>query len=148
MRTERKIENNAGLRKAGQALSYILRADPGRPAEHLAAEAPGLTVNEENTVVKFVAAIRKALGKNLLLAELFGSKARGNFSADSDIDVLLVVREKTPEIRDRIFTALFEIDPYYEYKISPVIYSEFEYKKNAEMESPFLENLNAEGIAL
>ena len=28
MNFERKTENNAGLRKAGQALSYILRADP------------------------------------------------------------------------------------------------------------------------
>lgn len=95
-----------------------------------------MTRKEESTVREFVREIKKALGENLIVAKLFGSKVRDDFSSDSDIDLLLVVKNKTPEIRETVFTVLFEIDPYYQLKISPVIYSVLEYKRNEEMGSP------------
>ena len=107
-----------------------------------------LNKQEEKTVRRFVENIKESLGDNVILLELFGSKVRGDFLPDSDIDILLVVKKKTPEVRDTIFNILFDIDPYYEFKISPVIYSEFEYQKNRELESTFVETISKEGVML
>ena len=40
------------------------------------------------------------------------------------------------------------IDPYYEAMISPIIFSEFESKKNKGLESPFIIKVEKEGIDL
>jgi len=40
---------------------------------------------------------------------LFGSRARGDAGRDSDIDVLVVVRRETPELRRLLLDAAFEV---------------------------------------
>lgn len=107
-----------------------------------------LTAKEKEVIEEFVVCLKKTLGNSLLMVKLFGSRVREDFSGESDIDILLVVKEHNIKIQKKIFDILFEIDPYYDFKISPVIYSEFEYKKNEEMESPFVENVRKEGISL
>ena len=106
------------------------------------------TPKEEKVVKEFAECLKKTLGDNLLMVKLFGSRVRGDFSPDSDIDILLVVKNYNLQVEKKISEILFEIDPYYDFKISPVVYSEFEYRKNEEMESFFVENINKEGISL
>ena len=107
-----------------------------------------LTEKEEKIVKKFAQKLKYSLDDKMILLKLFGSKVRGDSSPDSDIDILLVVKEKTPELRDLVFNILFDLDPYYEFKISPIIYSDFEYKRNEELESTFVETVKKEGVAL
>lgn len=107
-----------------------------------------LTVNEKAAIEKFASRLEDALGDNLVSMRLFGSRIRGDFSPESDIDILLVVKNYNIEVEKKISDILFDIDPYYDFKISPVVYSELEYKKNEEMESPFIENLKREGVNL
>lgn len=106
------------------------------------------TEEEEKVIKEFVSRLKKELGENLLLVKLFGSKLRGDFSPDSDIDILLVVKTKNLELRNKIYDLLFEIDPYWDCKISLKIFSEYEYQKNIELESPFILNLEREGVTL
>jgi len=107
-----------------------------------------LTKKEEKIVKRFAQKLKYSLEDKIILLKLFGSKVRGDSSLDSDIDILLVVREKTSELRDLVFNILFDLDPYYEFKISPIIYSAFEYKRNEELESTFVETIKKEGVAL
>ncbi|MCK4905872.1 nucleotidyltransferase domain-containing protein [bacterium] len=107
-----------------------------------------LNQKEKLGLDKFSQGLRELLGNNLISLILFGSKIKGNYTQDSDIDLLVVVKEKTPQIRHQIHNILFNIDPYYELKISALLYSELEYKKNEELESPFIENLKKEGAKL
>ena len=107
-----------------------------------------LNKQEEKVVRRFAEKIKGSLEDNIVFLELFGSKVRGDFSSDSDIDILLVVKKKTPEVRDAIFDILFDVDPYYKFKVSPVIYSEFEYQRNKELESTFVETISKEGVML
>lgn len=107
-----------------------------------------LTKMENDTIEKLAQKIKDTLRDNLVLLELFGSRARGDFKADSDIDVLVIVKNKNVNLRSKLYDILFEIDPYYEYKISLIIYSEFEYQQNIKLKSPFTENLKKEGIRL
>jgi len=106
-----------------------------------------LTKREHNIVNLFSSELKSKLGNNLILINLIGSKARGDFGIDSDIDILIVVKDYSHD-KDKILDILYNIDPYYETKISPVIYSEIEYIKNKEFESPFILAVENEGIYL
>lgn len=106
-----------------------------------------LTKKEDKVVKKFSSKLKSALGKDLILINLIGSKARGDFEIDSDIDILIVVKDYFHD-KEKILDILYNIDPYYETKISPIIYSEFEYKKNKEFQSPFILAVEKEGVNL
>jgi len=107
-----------------------------------------LNQNEKVKISEFTKRLKAILGDNLILIELFGSKARGDFSKDSDIDILLVVKKKSLELRKEIYDILFEVDPYYEFKISLRLLSQFEYQENERLNSPFIEYIKKEGVKL
>ncbi len=105
-----------------------------------------LTEREGKTLNSFSTKLKAALGENLVLIKLIGSKARGDFTEDSDLDVLIVVKEYI--FKEKVYDILFSIDPYYETKISPIIYSTYEYQRNKELESPFIKAVENGGIKL
>ena len=107
-----------------------------------------LTKKEELLLMTFAKRAKDHLKDCLVLIELFGSKVRGNAMPDSDIDILLVVKEKTVAVKDALYSILFEIDPYYTFKLSLIVYSEFEYNENVRLQSPFIENVIKEGVML
>jgi predicted nucleotidyltransferase len=51
-----------------------------------------LTENERAALAALVEQSRQRYGDDLLRVVLFGSKARGDFDAESDLDVLIVAR--------------------------------------------------------
>jgi len=58
--------------------------------------------NDRLAVEAFRRAVRSALGPEVMEIKLFGSKARGTDSPDSDIDVFIIVRRRSPAIVDQI----------------------------------------------
>jgi len=107
-----------------------------------------LNKKEREVIKEITSQLTANMKDNLVILELFGSKIRGDFEKDSDIDMLVVLKKEICQSREKIFDILFEIDPYYELKISPVIYSELEYIRNEELRSPFIENIKKEGVVL
>ena len=59
--------------------------------EGLAKRLPHLTPYEQTGLATFINRLYQRYGTNLLRVILFGSKARGDFDAQSDLDVLVVV---------------------------------------------------------
>lgn len=106
-----------------------------------------LTEREKKIVDRFSSKLKETLGENLIQMRLIGSKIRGDFDRDSDIDILIIVKDYLLN-KEKVIDILYSLDPYYENRVSPIIYSEFEYKKNKELESPFIETVEKEGIAL
>ncbi|MBU4321331.1 MAG: nucleotidyltransferase domain-containing protein, partial [Nitrospinae bacterium] len=82
---------------------------------------------EKNTLKQFVGLMRATLGKNLIRIELFGSRARGDYSKGSDIDILIIVKERTIDVMDKIAEITAELNLEYNLSISPVVFSEYEY---------------------
>ena len=107
-----------------------------------------LTPKERELLQKLTEKLRQILSHQIILMIFFGSKARGDFSKESDLDILIVVKNRNSTIRHKIYDTLFSIDPDYEVKISPLIYSLQEYFENERMQSPFIKNLKHEGILL
>ncbi len=105
--------------------------------------------NKKKRIIReFSDRMKADLSDNLVSMRLFGSQARGEAREDSDIDVLIILKRRDFINRDKIYKMLFELDPYYEYKISLSIFSEEEYKKNEQSGSFFVENINREAVAL
>lgn len=84
----------------------------------------------------------------MIKIQVFGSKIRGDFREDSDIDVLIIVRERSEAVLDILADISLEIDLNFDAKISLVIFSQEEYKQNEAWETPFTRNISREGILL
>jgi len=103
---------------------------------------------ERESIGSFVKELREKLGDEILSIRLFGSKARGDFYEDSDIDIFILVKEKTSDVRSKVAEIAANYDLEYGLPLSTVLYDLFEYGKNTELGSFFFENVDREGIAL
>lgn len=77
---------------------------------------------------------------------VFGSKARGDDSPDSDIDVMLVVEDYTSEVESVIDEAIYDVNLSYDCFISAVIFGRRELEEGPLSESPLYKRAQAEGI--
>jgi predicted nucleotidyltransferase len=64
---------------------------------------------EKQVIFSFKKALEKSLGQNLISLQLFGSKARGDSQKDSDIDILLVIKEKNRRIDELIYNIVVDL---------------------------------------
>lgn len=97
------------------------------------------------------AALREISNKAITLPGIskiifFGSKRRGDFHQESDIDILIVLKDIS--FRDTAIKFLHDIELMYELPLSPVIFTEREYTINKKMKSRFIMNVEQEGIVL
>lgn len=96
----------------------------------------------------FTSQVKKSVGKDLKTIALFGSKARGDYNKESDIDIYVVVKKNKMKNIDKVSEITADILSDYDILLSPVVYSEFEEQKNLEMNSFFFEAVKNEGIPL
>lgn len=103
---------------------------------------------EKKVVQSYVEELKNRIGNEIVKIVLFGSKVRGDFNQESDIDIFVLVREKTPDIRDRVgnLTADYIFD--HDIPLSPVLYDLDEYNQNRKLRSFFFENVEKEGVTL
>jgi predicted nucleotidyltransferase len=107
-----------------------------------------LTKVEQQALSRFRDALQSWLGENLISMRLFGSRARGEQTEESDIDVLVLVQKKDRALCRRIIEESLEVDLTYGINLSPTILSADEYRQNQEYGTPFYHNVEREGIAL
>jgi len=94
----------------------------------------------------FAKDVRKLLGDNLVEIVLFGSVARGEWSEESDIDLLLVVKNNPWETQKKLADLVVDYLLRYWIYISPKVISieDFEFMKR--INSAFYINVSREGI--
>jgi predicted nucleotidyltransferase len=107
---------------------------------------PDLDEKASSVLTAFTEQSREKLSDDLVMMKLFGSRARGEKHEWSDLDILFVLKDYTR--KNEIFDLLFSLDPDWDYRISPVILSLHEYEKNREIDSPFINELERDGIDL
>jgi predicted nucleotidyltransferase len=82
----------------------------------------------------------------LLDFRVFGSKARGDASPDSDIDVMIKIEESSPAIAAEIDDLVFEINLAHDCLISLVVFSKKELEEGPLSESPLFKTISKEGV--
>ena len=105
-----------------------------------------LKKNEEMAIKSLKEALTKRF--NIVDLRLFGSKARGNSTSESDIDVMIEIDESNPDIESQIDDIIFKINLENDTLISAIIMSKSEIEKGPMSESPIYKITQKEGIPI
>jgi predicted nucleotidyltransferase len=103
---------------------------------------------ERYAIESFRAAIKKNIGRSVISMSVFGSKVCGDYNEASDIDILVIVKERSLWVMDKIAEIISELNIEHNLSIAPVVFSENEYTMNEIMDSPFTVAVGAEGLLL
>jgi predicted nucleotidyltransferase len=76
----------------------------------------------------------------------FGSRVRGDFRGDSDMDVLVIVTRKDRELKDSILSLFYTYELERDLSFSLAVFSRDEYEFNRRLGSPFIKNVEQEGL--
>ncbi len=105
---------------------------------------------EQAMVDDFKTVLLKTLKDEVVLIRLFGSKARGDYHSNSDMDMLVILRHKNKEIDEKLSEVEWEILEKYNFHsyLSVAAYSQKEFEGFNRLETPFSQNVAKEGISL
>ncbi len=80
----------------------------------------------------------------------FGSRARGEAGADSDLDLLVLVDEKTPELEKTLEDAAYAVMWEHDFRpiISLKVFDESRFRSAVERGFSFYKHVEQEGISL
>ena len=94
--------------------------------------------------------LRSVLEKtyNLIDFRIYGSKARGTDDEDSDLDVMIILKECSPTTESQIDDIIFDINLKYECFITAIYFSLQELEDGPLSESPIYKKIVEEGIGL
>ncbi len=88
------------------------------------------------------------LGDRLQKMILFGSMARGDFTDESDIDVAIIIRGLTRELKHQILDRVAEVELNHLMPISALLLSEDEFSRLKKRERRIALDIEGEGIPL
>lgn len=103
-----------------------------------------MTSEEKTALDELKRALQARYGVRSVM--VYGSKARGDDSPDSDIDVMIVLDDYTPEIETAIDELVYDINLTHDCLISVVIFGRQELEEGPLSESPLYKRVLAEGI--
>lgn len=86
--------------------------------------------------------------KNIVKIIAFGSRIRGDFHEDSDLDLLIILTNKNRRLKNKIYDKAYNYELKNDIPFSVIILSKYEYDFNEKMGSPFIKNIMKEGVVL
>lgn len=105
-----------------------------------------MSKKERYAIERFGETVKSRLGENVIRMSVFGSKVRGDYTEKSDIDILVIVKERSLRVMDQIAEITSDLNIEFDLSIAPVVFSEYEYHMNATMASPFSLAVHEEGL--
>ena len=103
-----------------------------------------MTLEEKTALEELKRVLQERCGATSVV--VYGSKARGDDSPDSDIDVMVVLEDYTPQIEAAVDEAVYEINLAHDCLISVVIFGRRELEEGPLGESPLYKRILAEGV--
>ncbi|MGB9716675.1 MAG: nucleotidyltransferase domain-containing protein [Thermodesulfovibrionales bacterium] len=101
---------------------------------------------EKEAIIRATEKLREVLGDNLVSVIAFGSRVRGDFTGDSDFDILIIVRKRDFEVIEKVVKVFYKEEERTNISFSPVIKPLDIFKKEEAYNSPFYRNIKKEGI--
>ena len=107
-----------------------------------------LNSREKAALSEFVARLRERYADEIVLVTLFGSKVRGDFDEESDVDVLVVVQNGDWSFRDEVALAAFDPMLEHDIVITPLVIDLEHYQWLRRYQAPLYRNIRSEGVDL
>ena len=107
-----------------------------------------LNPKERQALTEFVQRLREQFDGGLSSALLFGSRARGEGSPDSDLDVLVVVTSKDWRVHKHVRYLAADICLKYDLELSPRVWSTAHLREMERLQTHLYQNIRQDGINL
>lgn len=107
-----------------------------------------LNATQQNILNQFCEHLRHACPGNVDKVILYGSTARGDNRPDSDMDVLILVKDKRGIDRDKIYDFVIDTELEHGIDISVNIYESDQFDQLVLLKAPFASNVVKEGETL
>jgi predicted nucleotidyltransferase len=107
-----------------------------------------LRPDEQKAVAYFVDLLQRHHPERVVQAVLFGSKARGESTPSSDIDILIIVDQEDWRFSHAISDLAADISLEYDVLIAPRVIGRERWERMTELRSGLYRNIVAEGIPL
>lgn len=107
-----------------------------------------LQPNEQRAVWEFLRLLQHHHSRRVLQTMLFGSKARGDSTPESDIDILVIVDQDDWRFSHAISDLAADVSLEYDVLIAPRVIGLERWERMAELRFGFYRNIAAEGIPL
>jgi predicted nucleotidyltransferase len=110
-----------------------------------------ITANEQAALGALVDRLRQRYGNDLLRVVLFGSKARGDFDEESDLDLLIVVRMSEADYWrhwNEIVHIIWGVEFEYDIVTSLILKDEVSYATMLKNRLLLIRNIEQDGIEL
>ncbi len=107
-----------------------------------------LTTEERAALAELKESIARLLGSRPVKLILYGSKARGDFDPESDLDVAVIISGLTREEKKRILEKVAEVELEHLTPISTLVLSAEEFEFLRKRERRIARDIEREGIPL
>ena len=107
-----------------------------------------LAPNEQAAIRRYITGIRERFPEDVLSVTMFGSKARGDASAESDIDLLVLVDEESREIRSELWRIASDVSLEHNVVLSVRVFARSRWAETRRIRLPLYRAIVADGIPL
>lgn len=107
-----------------------------------------LTEKQKAAISGYLEILQKKYQDKILQVVLFGSVARGEFDEESDMDILIVLKNGGNELRDEISMASFDIILTNNVILSPIVMDKKTYGWHKRYKDPLYNSIKRDGIDL
>ena len=109
-----------------------------------------MAIEMQNLITEYVTAVKKIYGNHLKQVILYGSYARGDYTKDSDVDIMLLVDLDESELEifsDALSELGFDYNVEYDIWMMPIVKNKKTFLHWSDI-YPFYKNVKTEGISL
>jgi len=107
-----------------------------------------LNRNQKEAIARYLEILSQIYREQIPKVILLGSVARGDFSPESDIDLLIVTANGGQNLKDEISMACFDIMLETEVILSPLVMDEETYEWHKKYRDPLYNQIQKDGIDL
>jgi len=108
-----------------------------------------LTKKEVEAILELKRRLKEKFGKELHEIRIFGSKVRGDFDKESDIDIFVVFdREVDWDFENKVSHIAYDIDLEFGVLFNLIIFSASQLKEPKYKILPFLQNVKKKGVKI
>lgn len=107
-----------------------------------------LNARERAALAEFIRWLHERYEDEVVLVKLFGSKVRGDFDEESDVDLLMVVEHRDDRLWDDVVAIETDLMLKYSIIISSLIMGHENYEWHRRHRAPLYRNVEREGVDL
>jgi len=107
-----------------------------------------LTQNEHNALKEFSSLLMLNFPDNYLYSCLFGSKSRGDSHKDSDLDVVVILKDVDYKTKCAIIDLAYEELIKTDVDISPLIFSQTDYERQRQGGYPIVQEIERDKVMI